>query len=249
VRAGSFHAPAWLMLPLWFLSELFMAQMHEGDPRGMTVAHWAHAWGFVFGAAVAYTFRVSRLEQRYLAPALEARANMSCDAEIRRAQHMLRKKQTVAACSILESKLLKEPGNVEAADLYWETGVQFGRAAQQRRLFLRLIKEDIKRGCPDVAMARWRKLREAVPDVKPDPELALGLAGVFMNEHPEEARGLVETALEGFSLQTGHESLVELARVAHKIRHSKAREAMDMALGHPGLPDHVRDDLRTLYSR
>src|SRR5262249_51878812 len=46
VRWGTFHAPAYVMLPLWFLEQLMWGLASMG---GDAVAYWAHVGGFVFG--------------------------------------------------------------------------------------------------------------------------------------------------------------------------------------------------------
>ena len=51
---GTFSAPAWIMLPLWFASELVSAL---SAPAGDPVAYWAHVGGFGFGAIAALAIR------------------------------------------------------------------------------------------------------------------------------------------------------------------------------------------------
>ena len=62
VRHGTFAAPAWVMIPLWFAAELFNAVFLDGTG----VAYWAHVGGFCAGAAVALALRALRFEERVL---------------------------------------------------------------------------------------------------------------------------------------------------------------------------------------
>ena len=48
---GTFHAKAWLMLPLWFANEVFQAYLMKSLGVSDGVAYWAHVGGFMFGAA------------------------------------------------------------------------------------------------------------------------------------------------------------------------------------------------------
>jgi len=57
---GSFQAPAWLMLVLWFLSQLALAALQP--ERG--VAHSAHVGGFVIGVSLATLVVLLNLEPR-----------------------------------------------------------------------------------------------------------------------------------------------------------------------------------------
>jgi len=59
---GTFSAPAWVMLPLWFALQLGLA-MAAGHGGG-GVAYWAHVGGFTFGAAAAAAMAWQGIERR-----------------------------------------------------------------------------------------------------------------------------------------------------------------------------------------
>jgi membrane associated rhomboid family serine protease len=59
VKSYRFHAPAYWLLPLWLLLEIFSGAIF-GSSSG--VAHWAHVGGFVFGAVAAVGLSYSGLE-------------------------------------------------------------------------------------------------------------------------------------------------------------------------------------------
>jgi membrane associated rhomboid family serine protease len=58
---GSFSAPAWLMLSLWFVHELASASLLEGQSVSGGIAHGAHVGGFLFGMASAGAVRLAGL--------------------------------------------------------------------------------------------------------------------------------------------------------------------------------------------
>ena len=55
------RVPAYLMLGLWFLYQLFLAMM----PFNLGVAYWAHVGGFIAGLAMAKIFGAPRRHRVY----------------------------------------------------------------------------------------------------------------------------------------------------------------------------------------
>src|SRR5439155_12112088 len=68
---GTFDAPAWVMLPLWFGQQIFFAALTDSSSGG-GVAYLAHVAGFAFGAAIAGAIAWLEIEARWLRPRLEA---------------------------------------------------------------------------------------------------------------------------------------------------------------------------------
>ena len=71
---GTFSAPAWIMLLLWLTRELFSAFVYAGSS---SVAFWAHIGGFGFGAAAAFAMKLSRIEEKVIAPAIDRKTNLA----------------------------------------------------------------------------------------------------------------------------------------------------------------------------
>ncbi|MDD5307861.1 MAG: rhomboid family intramembrane serine protease [Deltaproteobacteria bacterium] len=61
-RYGTFAAPAYFMLPLWFAGELSSGLLFDVG----NVAYWSHVGGFAAGVAVALLLRAFRYEERVL---------------------------------------------------------------------------------------------------------------------------------------------------------------------------------------
>src|SRR5260370_25598740 len=89
-RGGyQFSAPAYALLPLWLLTEIFYGSL-VGQSSG--VAHWAHVGGFAFGALIALAVRHTGLE--HLAnKAIEEKVSWVVDPEIQQATELIEKKQ------------------------------------------------------------------------------------------------------------------------------------------------------------
>ncbi len=70
-KVGTFKAPAFFILPLWFMGELFSALFF--DIFG--VAYWAHVGGFLMGAGIALVFKLTHFELRVLGREPEVRVD------------------------------------------------------------------------------------------------------------------------------------------------------------------------------
>src|SRR5215472_11075605 len=88
-RLRRFQAPAYCLLPLWLLGELFYGSLLGSHS---SVAHWAHVGGFVFGAVAALAIQHSGLEHQ-ANQAIEQKVAWTTDAEIGRANDMIEQGQ------------------------------------------------------------------------------------------------------------------------------------------------------------
>ncbi len=79
-RYGSFTAPAWIMLPMWFAGEVFSAMFLDFGG----IAYWAHVGGFVGGMTLAIAVKLADLEKRFLGydPVAEAAAEYQQAADL-----------------------------------------------------------------------------------------------------------------------------------------------------------------------
>ena len=59
-KLGTFHAHAYVMLPLWLASELLWGFLTPSDGT----AHWAHVGGFAFGATIALGFKLTGIDAK-----------------------------------------------------------------------------------------------------------------------------------------------------------------------------------------
>ncbi len=140
IKQGTFKAPAYLMLPLWLLQQLWEAYKASAVATGGGgVAFWAHIGGFLFGAAVAFAFRFTGFEEKVLAPALDRKTNL-VDPDYASGNRKLREGDLDGAVMDLRKALLKNPEHALAhGDLsraYFQQGkdragmLELGRAVR-----------------------------------------------------------------------------------------------------------------------
>ena len=112
-RLRRFQAPAYCLLPLWLLAEVFYGSLFASRSG---VAHWAHVGGFLFGAIAALGLQHSGLEHK-ANKAIEEKVAWSSDAEIEKANLMMEQGQLTDAQALLTSYLSKNPNSLDAWSL------------------------------------------------------------------------------------------------------------------------------------
>ncbi len=123
---GTFTAPAWVMLPLWFLFELFDALAGDVAAAGAGgVAYWAHVWGFVFGVAFAMVAqRVRPVAKELLPPPAPAPRR---DPRLVEARKLLDRGIYPPAWTLLAEASARPSPDPEALDTFWSLAVHLGR--------------------------------------------------------------------------------------------------------------------------
>lgn len=80
-RPVRFFLPAFVVLPLWFLQQLFEMQTEGGS----SVAFSAHVGGFVYGFAIALIVKLMSFEEKFVNPVVEKETTWQMDERIARA--------------------------------------------------------------------------------------------------------------------------------------------------------------------
>jgi len=113
LRFGRFRAPAYWLLPLWLLSEIFSGTLY-GNVGG--VAHWAHVGGFLFGAVAALAIQYSGVEKK-ANQAIEEKLGWSNDPELEQASGMMEHGQLTEALALLTNYVAAMPNSLDAWDM------------------------------------------------------------------------------------------------------------------------------------
>jgi len=114
-----FKAPAYGLLPLWLLMEVFYGSLF-GQASG--VAHWAHVGGFVFGALAALIISRTSLEHE-ANTVIENKIGWTADPAIVEATACMEKGRFDEGIAVLKKYLATTPGAIDAqsilSQLYW----------------------------------------------------------------------------------------------------------------------------------
>jgi membrane associated rhomboid family serine protease len=121
-RMYRFTWPAYVVLSLWLLGQLFYASL-SGEAGG--VAYWAHIGGFVAGAGVAIMLRFSGIEKK-MDQSIEAKVSWSADPHLVKAGELIEKNELDQAIAELQAQIAEKPDSAEAYELkatvLWKKG-------------------------------------------------------------------------------------------------------------------------------
>jgi membrane associated rhomboid family serine protease len=154
IRSGTVDLPAWIVLPLWFLQQLFFA----GLAASSGVAYRAHVGGFVFGFLTAVAIKQLRIEERFIAPKIEREISVTQHPALEEGMDLLGRGDTVAARAAFRKVLVSEPRNADAHLGMWQSHCQDGTAREGAEHVVRAMDEELKRGEAALALTHWREL-------------------------------------------------------------------------------------------
>lgn len=111
-----FYVPAYVVLPLWLVIQVFWGALFASFRAEAGVAYWAHIGGFAFGALGAVLLRVTGIEHT-VNEAIEAKVSWSADPRIVRATECLGENNAAGAIVALRELVAEQPESVEGWEL------------------------------------------------------------------------------------------------------------------------------------
>ncbi len=248
---GTFTSPAWVMLGLWFGTELFWATALDsvaGEFGG--VANLVHVGGFAFGAGTAVLIRHLKTEEKILKPKIDAKLGEEENVVIEQAHDLRNQGRLEEARDLLAAETRQHPSNWDANLALWDVALQLGRPQDGKAALLRCIRQELRRGEPEMATAHWSELAEHLPDVQVDLGFRIHLAEAMLQERrDEEAAELLVTAGEALDPALPLGIRTRLARAAAQSRSASALAACGAVLGDPTLPEEIRREISELLAR
>ena len=179
---GTFWAPVWAILPLWFANNIFMAQLADGLSVAGGVAYWCHVGGFVFGVTFAYGMRHWQIEERYLHRAIESRITVSSNPVIDEAMELRIQGEPEAAFQLLREAAGERSDDPDVVSAFWELACELRRSGDAIPLMLGLVKQSLASGENDLAVAHWEEIAERSPAAQADRQLLVRLIPVLLEK-------------------------------------------------------------------
>jgi tetratricopeptide (TPR) repeat protein len=132
LRPGTFTAPAYVMLPLWLVTQVLWGLVDAGDG----VAYWAHVGGFVFGLGFGGVLRATGWERK-LDEAVEATVSRVQDGRLVEAGDMISAGRVPEAIALLEKLAAEKPASVDVQ-------LEMARAARAAGDVARIVRTQMR---------------------------------------------------------------------------------------------------------
>ncbi len=247
---GSFRAEAWLMLPLWFGTEVFQGWMMNSIGVSGGVAYFAHAGGFLFGAGSLVAIKAFKVEERFIHDVIESKVTVAeANPLIEEAMTLRADGKDELALQLLEENWSDNRDDRDFALTLWDTACRVGRpeeGVEAARGLVAMSSSDDDKGA---AIQHWMDLIAACPDVLAAPTALMRFVPVLSEEgNPELAikalRHATDPGNAGFTPGLAMKA-IDLAR---ELDPPSALRAARIAAASPDLHEVKRERLQQLVS-
>jgi hypothetical protein len=259
IRPGTFSAPAWLMLPLWLLREIFAGSLMDvvyKEYGGGGVAHWAHVWGFAFGAGIAFLIKHFKFEEKYVKSKIEKQTSYVNKGYTiyEEAQQLLVSGDKENAFIKLKEAAGQSPGDQDIVETLWNTGIDLYKEHEAMPFLVRLIEKDVRDNQMELALLHYSQLKTRFPDAAINKHAKIKLLDAIIDTDAfKEAKQMYDELAVEIDLNVPPGILLEFSHVALKFDQrfdqSGAGRVVELALQHPDIPEDKKEGLKTrLYA-
>jgi membrane associated rhomboid family serine protease len=248
---GTFRAPAWLMIPIWFVSQVWMGLLTSELDIQAGVAYWAHIGGFATGVGVAWFVASKKIEERFIHPNIENKITLEVEENNAVIEALeVREKDPQQALRMLSLAVMNQPKNHDGAAALWHLAQELDRAGEVAPLMLRSIGHQLRSGDRELALDQWLELQRVVPQIQGDPRQIVRLAQALAErDRYEDALVTLQTAMRSGGDKLDPMLALSIARTAADISPSTARAAVQHVLDHPAVDSEVRQRALQLLKR
>ena len=152
---GRFKAPAYWLLPLWGLMELFYGSIFG---RASGVAHWAHVGGFAFGMIGALILSRSGLEHK-VSSAIDEKVGWSADPAIVQATEAIDQGKPEEAIKKLEEHVAAKSDSPDALVLLQQLHWRRGNSAGHQDATVKLCQLHLKKQDGEAALRDYEEFQ------------------------------------------------------------------------------------------
>jgi membrane associated rhomboid family serine protease len=176
---GTFWAPAWAVLPVWFVKELGVAAVAE--PGGATAGSaGGQLAGMLLGAGLAFAVRHWGIGAPRLPAELESPLSRSRNPLIDRAMELRIAGDPQAAYQLLREAVAGHPDDADIIEASWELAGELRRSDDMAPLMLRLVKRSLAGGDAGTAARTWEALSEGGAVAGADRQLLVRLVPALL---------------------------------------------------------------------
>jgi membrane associated rhomboid family serine protease len=248
---GTFRAPAWLMIPLWFASQLWMGLLTSELDIQVGVAYWAHIGGFAMGVGAAWFIASKKIEERFIDPNIQNKITLEVEDNNPVIEALeVRDSDPQQAFRMLSLAVMNQPKNHDGAAALWHLALQLDRAQEVAPLMLRSVSHQLTTGDRELALTQWLDVQQVVPDIQGDPRQIVRLAqALAQSDRYEDALDTLQMAMRAGGDKLDPMLALTIARTAVEIGPSTAKAAIQYVLKHPAADPEVRQRAESLLKR
>jgi membrane associated rhomboid family serine protease len=234
---GTFLAPAWVMLPLWFFEQAYLGVVTETFGGG-GVAYWAHVAGFVFGVGFALVMKKNQVEERYLDRVLQEKVETEVirNPRVEQALNARDSGDTDSAYHLLATEVQENPGNRDASLALWTLSAELDKTLETAPVLLALVRLELRSGESGLAAEHWLELKKHAPDLPVSPDLLIRVGQAFLQcgEVKEGLAVLRQALLEGGTILPVSQVL-KIARISSQADPGLSAGAARLAMSRPDI--------------
>ncbi len=252
---GKFTAKGWVALPIYGATYLGVDYVLKHgapgiEPPGAEFATWVHASGLVWGVGFAAILRATRIEERFIHPALEEKRTKQSNPVLDQALEAREKGCDEEAFELLAGEVASQPGNRDACLAFWDVASAVGRPEDAAGALLRVLRDEVGSGQKALAVTHWGEVTQRAPGARVDATLEVRIAGFLMETGEFDlAKFSIGRILDGHCGEPSAAVLHRTSRVAEDLDPSLALRAAEAALASPDLGPEERADLERLVAQ
>jgi len=247
---GTFDAPAWIMLPLWFGEQLMLAVMVGGELSG--VAYWAHVGGFACGLGGSLFVRRAGILERYVQPKLDQQTETAVVERPGLDQALVARSEErhEDAYELLEAELKQTPSDIDTAELYWETAVLLERQSGAVPTMLRAVQAQVRHGETDSVCSMWERLVAVDPSIQADTLFLLRLTRLQTQQSDhEQARQTLRRASLSAGMTPAPGLALKIARAGERLEPAISKAMLRALLQRDDVSAEERSEAQTLLAQ
>jgi len=253
VTDAELTAPAWTLGAVWIVYEGLLHWIVPGAlPVGIdnAVGYSAHVGGFLLGAGFAHAIRKLGWEARYGRARFELKVRGPERFSLESVIALQEKGDDDGAYAMLAGGVQQNVRNRDAVTMFWRLSVEREAIDEAVPAMLRLVREELRRGADEVAVAHWREVTAERPGAFDDPALLLRLIPAIRRvEDDETAVIAVRQAADWKAGSATAEVVVQLSRLAAELDPLTAFEVAQRALAGKGFDEAQRAELEAVRGR
>jgi len=246
---GTFKAPAWLILPIWFVNELISAKsMDSIYKHGGNVAHWAHIWGFVFGFLIAVILSLLKYEEKFVNKKYKKKFTYTNKAflDYEEALKLKEEGKYEEAFLILINSAKSNSKSTDVIELLWIIGVELKRTDEIKDIFIRHIEYELKTERIEAAYYHYDIIIKAYPETELNIQLSLILLKYLLDlQRIDEAEKLSNSIYKRTINETLSGFLVLFSEALLRLNTDYCEEVVNRALNNIEVPTFKKNELKT----